>query len=67
MYEIAWPSPEWGSTVCSANCLAIQDDTTLLSMITSFQTAAGGLDHQDPMPPAPDPQTLPSTAELLAD
>ena len=56
-----------GGSFSTRRVHAIQDDTTLLSMITSFQTAAGGLDHQDPMPPAPDPQTLPSTAELLAD
>jgi acyl-CoA thioesterase-2 len=56
-----------GGSFSTRRVHAIQDDATLLSMITSFQTDDGGLDHQDPMPPAPDPDSLPSTAELLAD
>ena len=35
-------------------------------MITSFQTEAGGLDHQDSMPASPDPEQLPTTAQELA-
>ena len=34
-------------------------------MITSFQADSGGLDHQDPMPAAPDPESLQSLAEQL--
>jgi acyl-CoA thioesterase II len=45
---------------------AIQYGKPILSMITSFQTEAEGLDHQDPMPAAPDPETLPTAAEELA-
>ena len=45
---------------------AIQDGQPILSMITSFQTDAGGLDHQDPMPTAPDPESLQTLAEELA-
>ncbi len=56
-----------GGSFSTRRVHAIQSDATLLSMITSFQTADGGLDHQDPMPDAPDPESLPSTAELLAD
>lgn len=56
-----------GGSFSTRRVHAIQGDATLLSMITSFQTADGGLDHQDPMPGAPDPESLPSTAELLAD
>jgi acyl-CoA thioesterase-2 len=56
-----------GGSFSTRRVHAIQGDATLLSMITSFQTADGGLDHQDPMPAAPDPESLPSTAELLAD
>jgi len=35
-------------------------------MITSFQTEAGGLDHQDPMPSAPDPESLQTVAQEFA-
>jgi acyl-CoA thioesterase II len=45
---------------------AIQYGKTILSMITSFQSAAEGLDHQDPMPAAPDPEALPTAAQALA-
>lgn len=46
---------------------AYQDDRVLLSMITSFQEPAGGLDHQEQMPNVPRPEELPSIAELLKD
>ena len=42
---------------------AIQDGRPILSMITSFQTAADGVDHQDTMPTAPDPGSLQTVAE----
>jgi acyl-CoA thioesterase II len=45
---------------------AIQFGKPILSMITSFQTEAGGLDHQDPMPSAPDPESLQTVAEQFA-
>lgn len=45
---------------------ALQYDKPILSMIASFQEAATGLDHQDPMPDSiPDPESLPTTADLL--
>jgi len=45
---------------------AIQHGRTILSMITSFQVGADGLDHSEPMPAAPDPETLPTVAQVLA-
>jgi acyl-CoA thioesterase-2 len=45
---------------------AIQYGKTILSMIASFQAEAGGLDHQDQMPAAPDPEALPSVEDTLA-
>ncbi len=45
---------------------AYQDGVPILSMIASFQTPDGGLDHQEAMPAGiPEPESLPSTAELL--
>lgn len=44
---------------------AIQNGQPIMSMISSFQTDAAGLDHQDPMPDAPTPQSLRSLAEEL--
>jgi len=45
---------------------AIQFGKPILSMITSFQTDASGLDHQDRMPAAPDPESLQTVAEEFA-
>ena len=45
---------------------AIQYGKPILSMITSFQTDAVGLDHQDSVPAAPDPQSLQTLAEVFA-
>ena len=45
---------------------AIQYGKPILSMIASFQEEADGLDHQDPMPAAPDPDSLPSMVEHAA-
>ncbi|HKH08738.1 MAG TPA: acyl-CoA thioesterase domain-containing protein, partial [Agromyces sp.] len=45
---------------------AFQNGEPILSLIASFQTAAEGLDHQFDMPDdLPDPDTLPSTADVL--
>lgn len=44
---------------------AIQDGKPILSMICSFQEQQDGLDHQIPMPDAPDPETVRSTLDEL--
>ena len=46
---------------------AIQHGKPILSMSASFQTPDTGMDHQDPMPQAPDPMSVPSLAEVFAD
>ena len=46
---------------------AIQHGKPILSMSASFQTPDHGMDHQDPMPDAPDPMSVPSLAEVFAD
>lgn len=45
---------------------AIQHGATILTASASFQEPAGGLDHQDPAPEAPDPETVPSLIAQLA-
>ncbi len=44
---------------------ALQEGRILLSMTASFQEAADGLEHDLPMPAAPDPETLRSDREIL--
>ncbi|MFC3689942.1 acyl-CoA thioesterase [Aquipuribacter hungaricus] len=45
---------------------ALQHGRPILSMIASFQTPAEGVEHADPMPEVPDPEDVPTTAEVLA-
>ncbi|MCT1558461.1 acyl-CoA thioesterase II [Helcobacillus massiliensis] len=47
--------------------LAIQHEKTILAMTASFQEEQDGLEHAEPMPEAPDPETLPTTADHLRD
>jgi acyl-CoA thioesterase II len=45
---------------------AIQHGKPILSMSASFQAPDGGLDHQDEMPEAPDPLSVPSLRDVFA-
>jgi len=45
---------------------ALQDGTAILSMITSAQEDQPGIDQQQPVPSAPDPETLESAVERLS-
>ncbi len=44
---------------------AIQHGKPILSMSASFQVPDGGLDHQDEMPDAPDPLSVPSLRDIF--
>ncbi len=55
-----------GRSFSTRRTQAYQQGAPILSMIASFQTDDDGLDHQSPMPDVPAPETLPSTAEVLA-
>jgi acyl-CoA thioesterase-2 len=54
-----------GNSFSTRRVHALQDGLPILSMITSFQEGAGGLDHQDPMPRVPGPEGLPSLLEVF--
>jgi acyl-CoA thioesterase-2 len=45
---------------------AIQKGRAIMSMIASFQAEAAGLDHQDHIPAAPDPERMETLAEVFA-
>lgn len=54
-----------GNSFSTRRVHALQDGLPILSMITSFQEDAGGLDHQDPMPDVPGPEGLRSLHEVF--
>jgi len=55
-----------GRSFSTRRVQAFQNELAIFSMIASFQTASGGIDHQDEMPlNAPDPEALPSTADIM--
>ena len=54
-----------GNSFSTRRVHAIQYGKPILSMITSFQEESEGVDHQDSMPAAPDPDHLSSAQELV--
>lgn len=48
-----------GNSFSTRRVHALQHGHVILSMTTSFQEPASGLDHQDPMPSVPAPEDLP--------
>mgnify|MGYP000402582352 CR=1 FL=1 len=57
-----------GRSFSTRRVQAFQNDQAIFSMIASFQDTDPGLDHQDAFPAdIPDPETLPTAAELLGD
>jgi acyl-CoA thioesterase-2 len=59
-----------GQSFSNRRVIAIQHGEQIFNMTASFQVAEEGLDHQDPMPDVPPPESLPDAtqppAELLA-
>jgi acyl-CoA thioesterase-2 len=53
-----------GGSFTTRRVIGIQHGQAIFSMAVSFHKQEAGLDHQMPMPEVPDPETLPSEAEL---
>ncbi len=57
-----------GRSFSTRRTQAYQGGVPILSMIASFQDDDEGLDHQEPAPTGlPEPESLPSSAQMLAD
>ena len=57
-----------GRSFSTRRVQAFQEDLPIFSMIASFQQHDPGLEHQDDFPTdIPDPETLPSAADLIGD
>ncbi|MGX8906199.1 acyl-CoA thioesterase II [Streptomyces netropsis] len=54
-----------GRSFATRRVVAVQHGQPIFHLSASFQTYEEGLEHQEPMPPAPDPATLPTAAEML--
>jgi acyl-CoA thioesterase-2 len=55
-----------GRSFTSRRVVAVQHGEAIFSLSASFQKVEDGLDHQVPMPEAPDPETLPTLTERYA-
>ncbi|WFB09405.1 acyl-CoA thioesterase II [Streptomyces sp. LX-29] len=54
-----------GYSFTTRRVVAVQHGKAIFHLSASFQRAEEGLEHQEPMPAAPDPLTLPTAEELL--
>ncbi|QKW08796.1 acyl-CoA thioesterase II [Streptomyces sp. NA04227] len=54
-----------GRSFTTRRVVAIQHGKPIFHLSASFQTYEEGMDHQAPMPPAPDPESLPTAAQTL--
>lgn len=54
-----------GRSFTTRRVVAVQHGKPIFHLSASFQTHEEGLDHQAPMPPAPDPETLPTSQQRL--
>ncbi|WP_372351423.1 acyl-CoA thioesterase [Streptomyces sp. KL116D] len=54
-----------GRSFTTRRVVAVQHGQPIFHLSASFQTYEEGLEHQADMPPAPDPETLPTAAEIL--
>ncbi|MFE0454943.1 acyl-CoA thioesterase [Streptomyces sp. NPDC058914] len=54
-----------GRSFTTRRVVAVQHGQPIFGLSASFQAYEEGMDHQTPMPPAPDPATLPTSEERL--
>ncbi|MFF4758966.1 acyl-CoA thioesterase [Streptomyces sp. NPDC001292] len=54
-----------GRSFTTRRVVAVQHGQPVFHLSASFQTYEEGLDHQAPMPSAPDPETLPTSQERM--
>jgi acyl-CoA thioesterase-2 len=55
-----------GGSFTTRRIVAIQSGQAIFNMAASFQKTEEGLEHQDPMPDAPPPETVPTDQERYA-
>jgi acyl-CoA thioesterase-2 len=55
-----------GHSFSARRVVAVQHGKAIFSLSASFQIAEAGIEHADPMPSAPDPESLPTFSERIA-
>src|SRR5262245_24301236 len=55
-----------GTSFTTRRVVAIQNGRPIFNMSASFQVSEPGFEHQDPMPEAPPPESLPTERERLS-
>src|SRR5699024_8649849 len=55
-----------GRSFTTRRVVAVQHGKAIFSLSASFQKAEQGIEHSEPMPEVPDPETLPTLAERAA-
>jgi acyl-CoA thioesterase II len=56
-----------GRSFTTRRAVAVQHGKAIFALSASFQIVEPGLDHAEPMPEVPDPETLPTRLEILGD
>jgi acyl-CoA thioesterase-2 len=56
-----------GRSFTTRRVVAVQHGKAIFSLSASFQLREPGLDHADPMPEVPDPESLPSFADRISE
>jgi acyl-CoA thioesterase-2 len=56
-----------GRSFSTRRVIAVQHGETIFSLSASFQLEQDGIDHQEPMPEAPDPEGLPTLVNRYGD
>ncbi|WP_375489769.1 acyl-CoA thioesterase [uncultured Jatrophihabitans sp.] len=56
-----------GRSFSTRRVIAVQDGQTIFSLSASFQLVQDGIEHQEPMPDAPAPDTLPLLDDRIGD
>jgi acyl-CoA thioesterase-2 len=56
-----------GGSFTTRRVVAVQNGHPIFNLAASFQKLEPGFSHQDPMPPAPEPESLPSELERMAE
>lgn len=56
-----------GRSFCTRRVTGVQDGQAIFTMSASFHVGDVGIEHEDQMPPVPDPDELPDTSEMMSD